>query len=255
VNPYHGKHQPEPEPEPLDLPEEMNIDDDGVENDEQNNEENPFDIDKMKEIMEPPEIQQTDIPENEDIKDENNDKHDDTSDDETEQNKEKSIDKPENEEESKDDENVDEVTQQASEVNKENKEEENIEGLENNMEDKVMPSSDEPSKELDASKQNDETEGGSRDQIASDVENKQDSKEESTAENWQDEKVDKGTGQSQAEQHNSGHSGSSSEKINPNLNKDIEATQVIFIIILIHSITIDFSYHFIISFTYIINTL
>jgi hypothetical protein len=45
-----GKHEPQPEPEPLDLPEDLQLDDgerkDGA--DEEGQEENPFDIDKMK---------------------------------------------------------------------------------------------------------------------------------------------------------------------------------------------------------------
>jgi len=45
-----GKHEPQPEPEPLDLPEDLQLD--GGENkdggDEEGQEENPFDIDKMK---------------------------------------------------------------------------------------------------------------------------------------------------------------------------------------------------------------
>ncbi|XP_011501205.1 PREDICTED: midasin-like [Ceratosolen solmsi marchali] len=224
VNPYHGKHQPEPEPEPLDLSEDINMEDDNVENDEQNNEENPFDIDKMKESIEVPENQESNIPENEEINDEIKDTHTDTSDEEDETEKEKSTDKPEDEA-NKVDENVDEAIQQASEINKENKEEENMEGVENEMEEKAMPSTDEPSKELDASKQVNETEDGSKDNVANGVKNEQDSKEESNAENWQDERKDKGTGQSKAEEHNSGHSGTSLEKINSVSNQDIDAQQ------------------------------
>lgn len=49
VSQWTGKHEPQPEPEPLDLPEDLNLDDeqkDGGEEDK--NEENPFDIDEMK---------------------------------------------------------------------------------------------------------------------------------------------------------------------------------------------------------------
>jgi midasin len=45
-----GKHEPLPEPEPLDLPEDLQLDD-GEKNEggnEEGEEENPFDIDKMK---------------------------------------------------------------------------------------------------------------------------------------------------------------------------------------------------------------
>ncbi|KYN19484.1 Midasin [Trachymyrmex cornetzi] len=47
INPYHGKFQPQPEPEPLDLPEDMNLDENGKE-DNGGEDENPFDIDEMK---------------------------------------------------------------------------------------------------------------------------------------------------------------------------------------------------------------
>lgn len=41
-----GKHQPEVEPEPLDLPEDLNLDNEEQKDEEQ--EENPFDVDAMK---------------------------------------------------------------------------------------------------------------------------------------------------------------------------------------------------------------
>ncbi|KYM78871.1 Midasin [Atta colombica] len=47
INPYHGKFQPQPEPEPLDLPEDINLDENGKE-DNGGEDENPFDIDEMK---------------------------------------------------------------------------------------------------------------------------------------------------------------------------------------------------------------
>lgn len=46
-----GKHEPLPEPEPLDLPEDLQLDDDDEKKEggnEDGEEENPFDIDKMK---------------------------------------------------------------------------------------------------------------------------------------------------------------------------------------------------------------
>ncbi|XP_068082683.1 midasin [Anabrus simplex] len=53
VDPYHGNQQPLPEPEPLDLPDDLQLDD-GDAKDGQEDEENPFDIDAMKE-KKPPE--------------------------------------------------------------------------------------------------------------------------------------------------------------------------------------------------------
>ncbi|KAJ4439021.1 hypothetical protein ANN_14977 [Periplaneta americana] len=50
IDPYHGKHEPLPEPEPLDLPDDLQLDDgDEKQKGEEGEEENPFDIDKMKE--------------------------------------------------------------------------------------------------------------------------------------------------------------------------------------------------------------
>lgn len=49
INPYHGDLKPPPETEPLDLPEEMQLDEGDVK--EENAEEsNPFDVDTMKGI-------------------------------------------------------------------------------------------------------------------------------------------------------------------------------------------------------------
>ncbi|KAF5303068.1 hypothetical protein FQR65_LT08397 [Abscondita terminalis] len=49
VDPYHGNPPQYPEPETMDLPEDIQVDDDMQENNENPNEENPFDIDAMKE--------------------------------------------------------------------------------------------------------------------------------------------------------------------------------------------------------------
>lgn len=83
VDPYHGKQPELPEPEPMDLPEDLQLDD-GNEKDEAN-EENPFDIDKMKEDMPPPEEKptETDLPET--TNDEDGDESHSESEDETKQ--------------------------------------------------------------------------------------------------------------------------------------------------------------------------
>ncbi|XP_065212438.1 midasin [Planococcus citri] len=48
IDPYHGKQEPPPEPEPFDLPDNLEINEEGKDDDGQD-EENPFDIDAMKE--------------------------------------------------------------------------------------------------------------------------------------------------------------------------------------------------------------
>ncbi|KAG8225226.1 hypothetical protein J437_LFUL012701 [Ladona fulva] len=50
VDPYHGNQEPLPEPEALDLPDDLQLDDGEAKDKEGGDEENPFDIDKMKEI-------------------------------------------------------------------------------------------------------------------------------------------------------------------------------------------------------------
>ncbi|KRT79521.1 hypothetical protein AMK59_8481, partial [Oryctes borbonicus] len=53
VDPYHGNQPEFPEPEPMDLPDNLELDDDNEKTNEENQEENPFDIDTMKEQAPP----------------------------------------------------------------------------------------------------------------------------------------------------------------------------------------------------------
>ncbi|KAK4879011.1 hypothetical protein RN001_007157 [Aquatica leii] len=88
IDPYHGNPPQYPEPEAMDLPENMEVDDDMQENDENPNEENPFDIDTMKEQQPPlepepevePEQNENDeqISESSDVENTNKDKDEDT---------------------------------------------------------------------------------------------------------------------------------------------------------------------------------
>ncbi|XP_060859886.1 midasin [Metopolophium dirhodum] len=55
TDPHHGDLQPPPEPEPIDLPNDLQLDE-GEMNDTEEGDENPFDIDAMKENMENAEI-------------------------------------------------------------------------------------------------------------------------------------------------------------------------------------------------------
>lgn len=53
VDPFHGDMQPPPESEPMDLPNDLQLDDGEMnDNDEKDGEDNPFDIDAMKENVE-----------------------------------------------------------------------------------------------------------------------------------------------------------------------------------------------------------
>ncbi|KAF2880198.1 hypothetical protein ILUMI_25999 [Ignelater luminosus] len=53
IDPYHGNHPEYPEPEPMELPDDLELDEGAQDNEETQNEENPFDIDTMKEQMPP----------------------------------------------------------------------------------------------------------------------------------------------------------------------------------------------------------
>ena len=53
IDPYHGKQQPEVEPEAMDLPDDMNLDDEEGGEDQGQQEEDAFDIDNMKEPVLP----------------------------------------------------------------------------------------------------------------------------------------------------------------------------------------------------------
>ncbi|XP_014214403.1 midasin [Copidosoma floridanum] len=225
VNPYHGKHQPEPEPEPLDLPDnaDMNDEDEDMKDEEQQNEENPFDIDKMKEAMPPPE-EEVKEPENldEEMKDEAENKNADSSDDEGDS--EKPGERTDKEDVANEEEEADKETdKQGPEAAKENQGEDEEGKKEEEPESQAVPSMDESAMETDAADQVDQREGGSRDQVANQAETKLDEPDdESKAENWQEEQKDKGTGQSHAEQHDAGHSGASEEKSDPTANRDVE---------------------------------
>ncbi|KAI4465363.1 midasin-related [Holotrichia oblita] len=59
VDPYHGNQPELPEPEPMDLPDNLELDEENEKADEENQEENPFDVDTMKE-----EINEDNAPEN-----------------------------------------------------------------------------------------------------------------------------------------------------------------------------------------------
>ncbi|XP_046979446.1 midasin-like [Schistocerca americana] len=160
IDPYHGKQPPEPEPEAFDLPEDLQLDDGAGKDDAEANEENPFDIDEMKEQKEP-EKENTD---------------------ETSEGKEKNDDKTEEPESSSEDEmdnNEDPNGTTGLEQGASDKEEENAEitkgekdGKEGENEDKgndqeeASPSDDQPSHNA-AEPAPEQAEAGSKDQVSS----------------------------------------------------------------------------------------
>ncbi|KAK2585693.1 hypothetical protein KPH14_010307 [Odynerus spinipes] len=205
VDPYHGKHPPQPEPEPLDLPEDMNLDDDdNVKEDNEGGDENPFDIDDMKDSKPPPEKETVDPTEEKDEQEEK-DLDDDSSDEEN--NDGERVENMDTEEQA--DENADpkSTSNEAPDTNKEdeNKDEETDDKQE--LEEKAAPSANDASKELDAAQQIDNGKDGSRDNVVQESQAEQN--QETPTESSQDDSKNNGVGQSQSEHQESGHTGSS----------------------------------------------
>lgn len=212
INPYHGKFQPQPEPQQLDLPEDINLDEEDKEDKEDHGEEeNPFDIDEMKDFK---------PPENIDVELEK----------ETEKNKENNPEEESSEDEDENCESMDldeQKTQEELETNQETKEndKENDAGTENKdeeqnreeaekeekLQEKAAPSVDDASKQMDAAQQVEEMTEGSRDTVAQQSDQAKD-QQEMSAENTQEDSIDNGTGQSESAQQESGHSGSSKQE-------------------------------------------
>lgn len=219
IDPYHGKHQPEPEPEPFDLPDDLNLDEDGKEENGAE-EENPFDIDAMKDSKPPPE--KMDVDEEPEMNEKNDDPNEDSSEDEDgndqnvdKENREQDLEADEEETEQ----NIKEGAEAAKQDDKEEHQEEDAK--EENLCEKAAPSADDASKQADAAQQVEETKEGSRDAVAQ-ASNSED-QQEASAENTQEEKDDKGTGQSQSAQQDSGHSGSSKQQAAPVSQRDAAA--------------------------------
>ncbi|KAK0095768.1 hypothetical protein PV326_007436 [Microctonus aethiopoides] len=214
INPYHGKHDPQPEPEPMDLPEDLNLDgDDEGKEDNGEGEENPFDIDEMKEAMPPPEKDEINGDDLEKEKDENADDNmnEDSSDEEgdgptTEDTQMKDLD----DDGENNGEEPDASNQQVAEPQTEEEEKKSDENKTDEQE-KVGPSTDDPSKEMDSAEQSDCKADGSRDKVANQP--KQEERQEiSGEENSQEDGDDKGTGQAQSEEQTEGHVGSAMRK-------------------------------------------
>ncbi|XP_046422100.1 midasin [Neodiprion fabricii] len=227
INPYHGKHQPDPEPEPFDLPEDMNLDDEDVKEDKQDMEENPFDIDAMKDVMPPPETTEAELNENPETDNKSED-HD--SSDEEGDNPEESdlaLDAQEPDENEKTETDLPDSDQQAGrplvdeEEETDEKKNEDKENDEDTKEDNIAePSMDAGSKETDAAEQVDAHKGGSRDKVADTCEVEENANP--MEENSQMENNDKGIGQAHSKEQEQGQSGSSMQHSTPVADKNLE---------------------------------
>lgn len=212
INPYHGKLQPQPEPQQLDLPEDINLDE-GENKEDNGEEENPFDIDEMKDLKSPEQM-------NVELEKE------------TEENKENDPEEESSEDEDKNGESMDsdgqkiqeelETNQETKEKDKENAETENKneeqsrdeEVEEEKLQEKAAPSADDASEQMDAAQQVEETTEGSRDTVTQQPDQAKD-QQETSAENTQEDSNDNGTGESESAQQESGHSGSSKQETIP----------------------------------------
>ncbi|KAL2731877.1 LOW QUALITY PROTEIN: midasin-like, partial [Vespula squamosa] len=212
IDPYHGKHQPQPEPEPLDLPEDMNLDDDNEKEEEDRpGDENPFDIDDMKDSKPPPENENTDPIEEENEREEKIDLDDDSSDDD-ENNDKGETENQDNEEKVDEDADPKGTSNRTQDTNEEEgkKDEETEEKQE--LEEKVAPSANDASKELDAAEQIDTSKDGTKDNVIQ--ESQMEQNQETPTESSQDDSKNNGVGQSQSERQESGHAGSSVDDTN-----------------------------------------
>lgn len=231
IDPYHGNQQPPPEPEPMDLPDDMNLDGEEGDDKQQDDEENPFDIDEMKDCMPPPEKEETADGEEDKVeKEEEKEPLEDSSDDEDENAveggdmKSTNEDVPEDEQPETEPEN-DPKTQGLEKKDEDSPEEENEEKPEDGVEEKAAASVDDPSKELDATEQPETNKDGTRDRTA-DQPNMDDRQDESTAENNEDDTNNRGTGNAQSEQQQTGHSGDSMQNIAPVQHRENEKQQI-----------------------------
>ncbi|KAG8035790.1 hypothetical protein G9C98_001446 [Cotesia typhae] len=213
IDPYHGKDNPQPEPEPMDLPDDLNLD--GEDEDKEDNtegEENPFDIDAMKESI-PPENEDTDAADQEKKTDADENQGDDSSDEEggptVEDTKMKDLDGADPEEPENSDQQVPDKGDEKMENDNPDKETEEEKG------ERAVPSTDDGSKETDTADQLENKVEGSRDKAANDQNSESQKDTAPMEENSQDDGNDKGTGQAQSNQQNEGHFGSIAEKNTP----------------------------------------
>ncbi|KAK9869487.1 hypothetical protein WA026_003241 [Henosepilachna vigintioctopunctata] len=205
VDPYHGNLPEPPEPEPMDLPDDLKLDD-GEDNDTDQQEENPFDIDAMKEQNIPEDKEETAEEETKD--DKQKDEIDEFSSDEEDINK-GDRDESQEQEEGNDEKGSEELPEDI------NKEENNSTEEEQAEEEKNCD--DDDASEMEKSGLDQKTTSDERveamdvdDSVAADKTEGTDSQSKSSQpidELQQDDNPDNdGMGQSQMEENKSGHS-------------------------------------------------
>ncbi|XP_052133380.1 midasin [Frankliniella occidentalis] len=170
VDPYHGNHKPEEEPAALELPEDLKLDDGETNENEETNEENPFDIDEMKEKMPPEPEQKEEVKENQTDTKQDEAESDVSDDDNVEEGENENCDiqEPTPEESEGDDPQDSDERKNGQKLN-ENEEDDKLEG-ENEEEEKAKNEDMNPSRDDPTSEQTQASEDvhqGSMDQVAS----------------------------------------------------------------------------------------
>ncbi|XP_050541449.1 midasin [Daktulosphaira vitifoliae] len=203
-DPHHGDLPPPPEPEPMDLPNDLQLDE-GEMNENDEGEENPFDIDTMKENME--NVENKDEINEEPKKDKND--LEDTSDEEENGNK---IEDDKGDENDENDENIQENEEDninddgGKKDEKKTGEEPREENEKIEQQENIKPSEDESSK-IEVQPSNIDN-GGSKDQICknSDGKEDQDNVEENKEEATGPEQQGVGRSQRESKETQQGHS-------------------------------------------------
>ncbi|GLH08474.1 Midasin [Gryllus bimaculatus] len=205
VDPYHGKQPELPEPEPLDLPDDLQLDEeDGKEEGEDG--ENPFDIDAMKDRQ---------IPEDQETQDEepvgpDEETKEDPKEDSSDDDEEETGNDGQEKNDIQDSENNDEdESGEGNEGKEDNEKEEKSEEEEKKKEEKALPSDDMPSESpAQAADMEAESCQESKDMVAENKnEQKDDGKQDSEELGEEGGDEQQGVGQAQAEEQKSGHRG------------------------------------------------
>ncbi|CAH0557511.1 unnamed protein product [Brassicogethes aeneus] len=205
-DPYHGNQPELPEPEPMDLPDDLQLDD-GEEKNDDNQEENPFDIDAMKEDNVPEDKEEEDKTNNEEQQNDEATSFSSDDEDDTEKNGD----------------NDDEFHEEVENENKEDKKEEEAGMNEGEVEKEEENKHEEEEKEDNEESALDQTATNEENVEAMDVDKSEsaDKTQSTQMENQksnqpieelcQEDNPDKdGTGQSQMEESKTGHSAQTS---------------------------------------------
>ncbi|XP_044750466.1 midasin [Coccinella septempunctata] len=201
VDPYHGNLPEPPEPEPMDLPDDLQLDE-GEEDKEEQTEDNPFDIDTMKEQNIPEDHEETpeekEEKQKEDVEFESDDEEIKKGDkeDEPQENDEIQEEEQSNETEDKKEEKGEENQMENPEEDKENTEDEKID--DQSAADQTQSNEDQvEAMEVDAAEAADKTQG---------TESESHSNQQIDELQQEDKPDQDGVGQSQMEESQTGHS-------------------------------------------------